>query len=284
MKHLENMKLSDSPVSRYFTSCGIGVMESHHSRQFEMKPESHDYGEIMYVLGGRGAVTFGNMSHPLDKGDVLVIPSGHTHCFQDEKSTPLALMILCIQDRILQSAPDPMSLTQPRHFRNKSLSHLAHRTLRRLLFEQAIERPFYSTAMVGAVLRLLCDIKRCEAAPTPLPSPRKQTIGRIEQIVSQYISTLEHTFFEDENLEQVTSRLGLSRRTFTGIFRKLTGRSWLNHVRLLRLAHAKKLLRTPDRTVLSAAFESGFNDLSSFYRVFRQFEKTTPDLWRGKRR
>ena len=85
------------------------------------------------------------------------------------------------------------------------------------------------------------------------------------------------------NLDAAASSLGLSRRRFTQLFREITGTSWLAHVRGLRIDHAKKLLESTDRTVLSVAFECGFEDLSTFYRAFKRETDESPNKWRQAR-
>ena len=53
-------------------------------------------------------------------------------------------------------------------------------------------------------------------------------------------------------------------------------------MRQLRIDHAKKLLESTSRTVLSVAFECGFEDLSTFYRAFKRETSESPNQWRTK--
>ena len=55
------------------------------------------------------------------------------------------------------------------------------------------------------------------------------------------------------SLDTAATSLGLSRRRFTQLFREVTGSSWLNYVRRLRVEHAKRLLGQTDRTAFAAA-------------------------------
>ena len=97
-----------------------------------------------------------------------------------------------------------------------------------------------------------------------------------------YVEDLSENFFEATNLDAAASALGLSRRRFTQLFREVAGTSWLAHVRKLRIDHAKKLLENTNRTVLSVAFECGFEDLSTFYRAFKRETSESPNQWRTK--
>ena len=55
-------------------------------------------------------------------------------------------------------------------------------------------------------------------------------------------------------------------------------------MRRTRVEHAKRLLEQTDRTVLSIAFECGFEDLSTFYRAFKREVDESPNHWRSSNR
>jgi AraC-like DNA-binding protein len=76
--------------------------------------------------------------------------------------------------------------------------------------------------------------------------------------------------------------LGLSRRHFTQLFRDITGQTWLTMLQRHRLAHARRLLIETDRSIASIGYECGFEDLTTFYRVFKKSEGTSPLAWRNR--
>jgi AraC family L-rhamnose operon regulatory protein RhaS len=133
--------------------------------------------------------------------------------------------------------------------------------------------------MTGLTLQLLAAVLRLQA----VGSERDELFDAqspLETRVRAYIKELEERFPVNEKIDNVAQRLGMSRRYFTRIFRKLSGHSWLDYVRTLRLRHAQTLLRKTDRSILPIAFECGFDDLSSFYRAFKSATGKTPQQWR----
>jgi AraC-like DNA-binding protein len=58
----------------------------------------------------------------------------------------------------------------------------------------------------------------------------------------------------------------------------------VQHLRNLRLAHARRLLARTTRPVNVILFECGFNDPAAFYRAFRESQGCTPQQWRDGRR
>ena len=49
----------------------------------------------------------------------------------------------------------------------------------------------------------------------------------------------------------------------------MTGTSWAAYLTRLRIDYACRLLRETSRSIVSTAFECGYDDLSIFYRAFR---------------
>lgn len=88
--------------------------------------------------------------------------------------------------------------------------------------------------------------------------------------VQSLIDSLEKTFFEDWNLDKAALATGLSKKQFTKLFKKSTGITFLQKLTKLRMDHAASLLSQTEQNTLSVAFSCGYQDLSRFYRLFKQ--------------
>ena len=64
------------------------------------------------------------------------------------------------------------------------------------------------------------------------------------------------------------------------LFREITGNSWAQHVMQLRIRYAQKLLVETNRTIESIAFETGYEELSGFYRAFKKIAGQSPKQFR----
>jgi AraC family L-rhamnose operon regulatory protein RhaS len=133
--------------------------------------------------------------------------------------------------------------------------------------------------VTGLAALLLARIIR-ELANSPAAAPAVELNAR--WIVERYVRGLSVSFGEMDTIDTVAQRLGLSRRRFTQLFREITGESWLPCVRRIRLQHAKHLLLDTGHSVTAIAFESGFEDLSNFHRVFKAATRLPPQAWRQR--
>ncbi len=275
---------ASQPLQVRFPPWGIYVLESHHGSDFRMQTTAHDFFKIMYVLEGLGAIKWKNSAVPIRRGDVIAVQDGFAHLIEDDRAHALSLIVLCVQRQVQALMPDAALRSGGcRVFRNQALTLETRRVLRQLFFEQSLERPSCATMITGLTLQLLASLSRMQA-PRASDEALYSRETPPETRVKAYVRELEHKYCENEKIDNVAERLGISRRYFTRLFRSATGHSWLNYVRDLRLQHAKTLLRKTDRTVLLVAFESGFDDLSSFYRAFKEAEGITPLQWRvGKK-
>jgi AraC-like DNA-binding protein len=257
---------------------GVGVFESRHASDFRMDLVRHAALEVFYVLGGAGAFELDGTGHPCRTGDVVVVPCGSAHRILDDPGRPLSLLGVRIEPAVWAGVPDLVPLLPAgRVPRDAVVSARVRAQVRRLLVEQTGGQPGRAGMMAGLALQLIAGLAR---SPQPGPAePRADLRGAVEA----YVADLGYRFFEPARLDGVARQLGMSRRRFTTLFREITGETWADYIRRLRVEHAKRLLRATERSVLTIAFESGFEDLSSFYRAFERLEQTAPHRWRQAR-
>lgn len=86
------------------------------------------------------------------------------------------------------------------------------------------------------------------------------------------------------SIATLSSEIGLSESWFCHAFKKTNGVTPLQWVQEQRLDQVKELLDTSTITIAGAAAAVGFSDQAHLTRVFRQFEGTTPAVWRRANR
>lgn len=268
--------------------CGILVLESHHSPQFTMRPRTHAFLKVIFVLEGAGRIVIDDSPLDFSAGDVIVVPSGATNCIFDGPDTPASLYVGCVGDRVLQCEPALRAAFSARVDRgpNRSTTAVAA-TLRRMMFAQHDSSGTIDgiDLMIDAwrLVRLVVDGKSRQDNGGDKPSG-PGLVDDETAIIRDYVAGLPHSFLEATSIDAAAASVGLSRRTFTRLFRQATGTTWLQHVRTLAIDHAAGLLRQTDLPITSIAFESGFSDLSTFYRRFRSQQRCSPAAYRRSRR
>jgi AraC-like DNA-binding protein/mannose-6-phosphate isomerase-like protein (cupin superfamily) len=260
---------------------GVCVFESYHAADFQMEATRHPDLEVFYVLDGAGEFELAGRGTPCSAGDVVVVSVNQLHRITDDRLRPLSLHGVRIRPDVWRNDSGfARLLPSGRLARNGLVSLQVRAEVRRLLFEQTCRRPGYPAMMAGLALQLLALLARSRGPALAQTAPNLRGDCGHLQTVEAYIADLDRRFFEPVTLDGIVKKLGMSRRHFTDLFREVTATTLSDYVRRLRVEHAKQLLSETRRSILSIAFEVGFEDLSSFYRAFRHREGVSPQRWR----
>jgi len=94
-----------------------------------------------------------------------------------------------------------------------------------------------------------------------------------------YIARLGQDFIQSRSIDQAAAELRMSRRRFTQLFTQIAGETYLRHIQRLRMEHACRILKEKKLSPLTVAFQSGYQDASTFYRAFKKHTGISPARW-----
>jgi len=152
------------------------------------------------------------------------------------------------------------------------------------------------------------DLKRLEEAyfqTRVLNRKQYKSILRLLTIFAQHLSTLSNQLMveaateespamakarvfiaerhaEEISLKQVAGAVNMSAFYFCKIFKKATGLTFTDYLARVRVEKVKNLLLNPHKRVSEAAYETGFQSLSQFNRVFRRITGEPPMAYRER--
>jgi AraC family L-rhamnose operon regulatory protein RhaS len=271
-----------SPVSVLFPAEGVFVLESRHKKGFLMPEVAHDYWKFLLIFRGSGALLEGARRQAIAAGDVIIVPPRCRHQLRDSANHPLSLYAVCVQTAFLGRTPLPFGASGriTLYYRPIWVGDFAN-LLRSLLIEQSSPASGSSALITGLTWQIIGMLWRANTRKAS--SHSTITPGALaRRRMAAYIQNLPRDFDRETNLDGAARRVGLGRRRFTQLFREMTGKSWLQTLQRLRIEHARRLLQETQHSVAGVAFETGFSDLSHFYRVFRRACSASPEKWRLK--
>lgn len=100
----------------------------------------------------------------------------------------------------------------------------------------------------------------------------------IAQVQKQLIKSLAQPFA----LEQLAAQFHLTKRTLLRRFKTALNDTPLNYLQRLRVEQAKRLLETTNQPVEQIVLQVGYEDVSSFRKLFLQYTELTPSQYRQK--
>jgi transcriptional regulator GlxA family with amidase domain len=100
--------------------------------------------------------------------------------------------------------------------------------------------------------------------------------GHNEQDILTVQRWIEENYIEAINLSMLASKFGMSQRTFERRFKKVTGDSPLVYLQKVRVNAAKAHLEKPDTTFEEVTYRVGYEDISSFRKIFMRYTGLRP--------
>ncbi|HDL17833.1 MAG TPA: AraC family transcriptional regulator [Bacteroidetes bacterium] len=276
------------PIPVNFPNYSIVIGESHHESGFSMEPEDHEFMELYYILEGSADCFVEKQSVKLEPENIFVVPRHTNHYLRDVENSPLSLYILALDVETLREIEmfseqlDQLVTLYKRHMKPLTRYNYAayeiRRMIRQILYEQRLKRFGYISTIQATTISLLVALNRIYMS-VPVPNQcgdTNPTQDRIQK-VADYIS---NNFYEQINVENMARMACLSVRQFTNQFKAVYGVTFTQFLRFHRIHYTQKMLAETDQQIAHICFESGFNDLAHFYRVFKEISGMSPRKYR----
>lgn len=107
--------------------------------------------------------------------------------------------------------------------------------------------------------------------------PNRELIGQYDS--DRMNTILKYTFQEYQNtitIDEVARISNLTPEAFCRYFKLRTGKTYWRFLYEVRINHACKLLANKNIIIANIAYQSGFNNISNFNRVFKMIMQDTP--------
>ncbi|WP_081709988.1 AraC family transcriptional regulator [Arthrobacter sp. 35W] len=111
---------------------------------------------------------------------------------------------------------------------------------------------------------------------------RPQLDGQAAAVVDIVLEYVFSHHAGSVRMSEAAALVGMSEPTFSKYFKRSTGQNFSDLVRKLRLAHARRLLESSDKTISDICYEVGFSNLSNFNRHFLNDGGETPRQYRQR--
>ncbi len=275
------VRLRSVPVEEKLGDSGIWAFESRHGESFSMATTTHRFPKLLLIREGRGTIQGDGGMRSCKMGDCVLIPPGTRHRIVDDTYHAISLYGLGVATKLLSCVPEIVTELTTGVFSGEQLNSVGveHR-LRRILYLNGQSAAASRLACVAASLELFAEV--VIAIEQLKSAPQSSKTEPLDVLLASYLVWIEHHFFEPVTLDGGAAACGMSRRHFTATFKRHVGVTWLEHLHRLRVRHAVDLLRNTERKIASIAFQSGFDDLTTFYRVVAKVTGKRPSELRER--
>lgn len=251
---------------------------------------SHEFHELVLVLGGTGLHVLQERSYPIYPGDVFLIKPRQVHGYRNLKKLNIA-NFLYLPDRLagelelLKSLlgyyvffeSDPL-LAGRAHYKNRLTLEAEHFNRARELTlrmrrEQQQQTPGWELTHRLYFLQLIVLICRAFSKSETIGSEETVKVGRI-------LRYFEENYARPVTLAEVARHCGCSVPTLTRFFREAMNDSPIDYLNRLRLDKAAELLRNSRLPVTEIARKTGFCDSNYLTKCFTRRFALSPRAYR----
>ena len=130
-------------------------------------------------------------------------------------------------------------------------------------------------------LTILYELSRCEGARTLATSSyAKVEVESDSRRVLKVKNYIAKNYMDEIRLNTLADIAGMSPSAFSRFFKLHTGRNLSDYIIEMRLGYASRMLVDTARSIAEISFQSGFNNLSNFNRIFKKKKGCSPSEFR----
>ena len=142
----------------------------------------------------------------------------------------------------------------------------------------SVKDGFYA---VMQFLTILYELSHCEGARTLATSSyAKVEVESDSRRVLKVKNYIAKNYMDEIRLNTLADIAGMSPSAFSRFFKLHTGRNLSDYIIEMRLGYASRMLVDTARSIAEISFQSGFNNLSNFNRIFKKKKGCSPSEFR----
>jgi len=246
-------------VSRAYTMPQAGV-----------KPHSHPYYHMFYIVSGQSRFQVGGTSYDLQAGQCLLVPREMQHSYYNEENDP--------QERLEIKFTLPRDAMDDQLLRSGPL--VSDDKLVGMLFAQILDEytdlgHLADDAAAAYLMALLSALLRGERYKKDRQF-RYVDASAYSELSQKIIRYLEDHFAEGISLDTIAEAMGYNKSYLCVAFKKNTRFTILDCLNMIRIRRAAELIVYSDHSLSQVAEMCGFASDSHFNRVFLKYVGTTP--------
>lgn len=245
----------------------------------------HPEIELVYISNGSGKRQVGmHLSNYFD-GDLILIGSQVPHCGFTDSFEGFR------KEVVIQFKPDFLgnAISNVQEF--KMISLLFERAKQGIVFDSDTKKDI-GLRMEGiqfeshldrllTLVKILNDLSVCKHKTLlNAESYSLSTNVKNNERIKTIFNYIRENFSHEVSLEEVANLIHMTPQSFCRFFKKSTKKTFVQFLNEYRMNHAVKLLVDTDLDIKSICYETGFNNLSNFFRVFKKTTGYTPEAYR----
>jgi len=251
---------------------------------------AHDFHELVFTVEGQAFHKTLKGKRRIKRGSLFFIPAGGVHGYETEREFKIYNILFTnafageLQKNYLKEV-FPAKKIFVRTLREKLNSPLRLSPLETVYFESLIKkicREFegkkrgFETVTKTYFAELLIKLARQLEKEADLKMSYIENDERVEKV----LRLIEKKYAGKLTLKELADSVNLVPAYFSAFFRKTTGYGVFEYITEFRIYKACSLLKSTDRHIIEIAYQTGYNSVSLFNRIFKRLTGYSPRVYR----
>lgn len=243
------------------------------------KAHFHNYFELLYLDHGVRYFIIEDRIYAAQEGDIVLFASNVMHNAYSDTDVKFQRTLVCFQLDEIEGEPVRAALQEGSGiYRITASRQSVISTLIRLLLEaQQSEsdrrKPFMHSLLNTIVLCMM------EYSTRPKERPPEE-----RSIAMKVIRYIEEHYRESITLNELAAHFFVSKSYLCRAFKKYTNQTIIQYVNNTRIMMAQRRLMDTEDRIARISMDTGFENVTTFDRVFRQVTGVSPTQLRKRQR
>lgn len=249
----------------------------------------HDEFELMYIIKGEGVRVVGDRMDYFNKEELVFLGSGVPHVFKNDKNASqnevdyiVVKFNRIIGGQDLFKIPElaPINRFLKRAGKGLIFSDTTVMKLKKQLIKLAKSKNEDRIILLLKVLKILSAQEDYNELSTDTFLLKNTSAG--EDRTKKVINYISENYNKNISLEDLASISYMTTNSFCRYFKNRTGKTAFQFIREFRINKACQMLINGEKNISQICFDTGFNSLSSFNRVFKSLKQISATEYKSK--
>lgn len=252
---------------------------------FDAPYHFHEEIELTYILHGSGKRYVGSHMEDFTAGDLVLLGSNLPHCWKlesdkldNEEASAIVIQfsINCLGDDFfnkpeLQSVKKLFQKSSSGISFNSGVRNTVNRSLKLLAEEKSNFKMLMGLLEILQRLALSNEYTLLDQQRSVAEQSRAE-----QERINPVFAYLVENFRKQVSLDEASNIANMTPNAFCKYFKKITRKTFMETVIEYRLNYATQQLVQTDKPISEISFDSGFGDVSHFYKMFKHKMHQSP--------
>ena len=249
---------------------------------FDAPYHFHEEFELTYIVNGKGKRYVGSHMEDFSTGDLVLLGSNLPHCWKLEAETPdaSAIVIQFSANFLGDEFFNKIELQGIKKLFHKSASGIRFNSVTKNIVNRILRQMTEEKSNFKMLIGLLQILQHLAISNEYTLLDQQRSVAeqsRAEQErINPVFAYLVENFREQVSLNVASGIANMTPNAFCKYFKKITRKTFMETVIEYRLNYATQQLIQTDEPISKISFESGFGDVSHFYKMFKHKMHQSP--------